>query len=436
MASDLKLPISGRLLVVRTAGKTLDDGTMIELVSAQPRSARLSLLARRGKRVWSGRQLDLQGRSYRPADIPRSVLRNMFLPARASNYRSTRELFDGLVQVFEQRLFLPACEARVSAYFAIASHFTDALRVAPCLVVTAADSGLAVQLLQVLGAVCRHALTLAGLQAGLGALPRSLCPTLLFSQASFSAAGVRTLLASQRRGFGILQPVGVTDAFCAKAMVIDEETPKQLIAMPSAEIYLAPGQEALMVDDKFLLETAARFQPRLLDYRLKNYLAVGKSMFDAPSLAGDTREIARVFGACLTNDPELQSGVMEVLRPQDAAARAARWTALDSLVVEGLLILSHEKNRASIHVGDLTKVVNGILFDRKEQVQLESRKVGGLVRALNLATDRDSKGFGLLLLNDVKKKIHELARVLDVPALRANTRPCEYCVAVLGPASA
>lgn len=436
MASDLKVPILGRPRVVRTAGKILADGTILELVSAQPRSARLSLLARRGKRVWSGRQLTLEGRSYRPADIPRSVLRNMFLPARASNYRSTRDLFDGLVKVFEQRLRLPTREARVSTYFAIASHFTDVLRVAPCLIVATADLGSAVQLLEVLGALCRHALTLANLQAGLGALPRSLCPTLLFSQASFSAAGVRTLVASQRRGFGILQPVGVTDAFCAKAMVIDEETSEQLLAMPSAEIYLAPGQEAPMVDDKFLVETAARFQPRLLDYRLKNYFAVGKSMFDAPSLAGDTREMARVFGACLTDDPELQSGVIEALRPQDEAARATRWTQLDSLVVEALLVLAHEKDTTSIYTGDVTELVNGLLESRKETVRFKDRKVGPLLRSLGLVTDRDSKGFGLPLFNDVRKRIHELARLLDVPGLRANTRPCEYCVAVLGQAQA
>ena len=258
--------------MVRTVGKILADGTMVELVSAQPRSARLSLLARRGKRGWSGRRLVLEGRLYRPADIPRSVLRNMYLPARSVNYGSTRSLFDGLVQLFEQRLRLPAREARVCTHFVIATFFTDVLRVAPCVVVATADAGRAAQLLEVLGASCRHALTLADLQVGAAALPRGLYPTLVLSQTPFSSAGIRSLLASQRRGFGILQAVGVADSFCAKAIVVDEETPEQLLAMPCAEIYLAPDQDAPVVDDALVEETAATFQPRLLDYRLRNFL--------------------------------------------------------------------------------------------------------------------------------------------------------------------
>ncbi len=425
-----KFSFPGPSPMVATAGKILADGTIVELVSAQPRSARLSLLARRGKRVWSGRRLVFEDRSYRPADIPGTVRRSMFLPARAINYGSTRNLFDRLVQLFERWLRLPEREAKVAAYFVIASHFTDCLRTAPCLIVAAADAGRAAQLLEVLGALCRHALTLADLQVGAAALPRGLYPTLLLSQTPFSSAGIRSLLASQRRGFGILQAVGVADAFCAKAIVVDEETPEQLLAMSCAEIYLAPDQEARVVDDAFLEEIAATFQPRLLDYRLKNYFAVRKSTFDAPSLAGPTREMARSFGACITNDPDLQTGTVEVLRPQDEAARGTRWVGLDSLVVEALLVLCHEKDTASIYVGDLTKVVNGLLYSRNERVRLKARKVGDLLRTLNLATTRDARGYGLQLLNNVRRKIHELARALDVPGLRDNARPCELCTAV------
>jgi hypothetical protein len=87
----------------------------------------------------------------------------------------------------------------------------------------------------------------------------------------------------------------------------------------------------------------------------------------------------------------------------------------------------------SIYVGDLTKLLNTILEGRNDRVKkLTARKVGALLRALNLVADRDAKGYGFLLLNDVRRGIHELARTLDAPGLRENVGRREDCAAVLG----
>jgi hypothetical protein len=334
--------------------------------------------------------------------------------------------------MFEQRLRLAALEAQVSAYFNIATAFVDCLRIAPCLAVVAGDTGDATQFIQVLSASCRHALPLADLEpSAVARLPRGLYPTLLFSQSSFSSSAVRSLLASQYRGFGVLQSTGIADLCCSKAIVFDEGTPEDLFAMPCAQIYITPDRNPPMVKDVDLRRIAARFQPLLLDYRLSNHAAVRNSTFDAPQFSGPTREMARAFGACIVDDPELQAGVVAVLKGQDEATKGARWTGADSLLAEALLVLCHEQTRKSIYVGDLTDVLNGILKGRKETVELSPRKVGGLLRALNLVTERDAKGYGFLLLNEVRRKIHDLARALDVPQLRENVERCEYCAAVL-----
>ena len=431
MKSDVKkLPFSGQPLVVPTVGEILANGTIVEVVSSQPRSTQLSLLARRGKRTWSGPRLQLNNRLYTPAEIPGTILENMRFPALAIPYGSTRSLFDSLVRRFD-RLRLPPRDAKLSAHFALATHFVDVLRIAPCLQVAAADSGDAVQYLQVLAAMCRRPLLLADLVSGLNRLPRGLRPTLLFSGSSFSSAALRALLASQRRGFGVLEKFGVTDPCCAKAMVVDEKTPEELLSMPSVQVYISPDPARPVADDPVLNEIASTLQPRLLDYRCRNYEEVRNSTFDAAQFAGPTREIARAFGACIVGDSELQSGVISALRAQDEAARGDRWTRLDSLVVESLLVLCHENDRRGVYIGDVAKVVNGILEGRNEEVRLKARKVGDVVRSLNVVAERDAKGFGFLLLNDVRRKIHELARALDVAGLRENAGRCEFCAAVV-----
>ena len=431
MKTDVKQPpFSGQPLVVRTAGEILANGTIVEVVSPQFRSTQLSLLARRGKRTWNGPRLQFNDSVYAPAEIPPTIVAGMNLPAFAIPYGSVRSLFDNLVRRFE-RLRLTPRDAKVSTYFVIATHFADCLGIAPCAQVAAADACDAVQYLQVLAALCRHPLPLADLNSGLNRLPRGLYPTLLLGASFFSSAGLRSLLASQRRGFGVLEKFGVTDPYCAKAIIVDESTPEALRSMPCVQIYLAPDRNRPVADDAILQDIALTLQPQLLDYRLRNHAQVRKSTFDAAQFAGGTREIARALGACVVGDSELQAGVISALRAQDEAVRGARWTRLDSLVVEGLLVLCHEKDTTAVYTGDLTGVVNEILLGREEKLKLKPRKVGALLRSLNVISERDSKGYGFLLLKDVRRKIHELARALDAAGLRENAGRCEFCAAVL-----
>jgi len=118
-----KLSPIGRSLIVPTVGQVLEDGVLLELLRAEPRSTRLSLLCRRGKLSWGGRRLRLGGRSYVPADIPSSVVQNMHLPTKTVKSGSTRALFDDLVQTFEQTMRLPGGDAQLSSYFVFGTYF-------------------------------------------------------------------------------------------------------------------------------------------------------------------------------------------------------------------------------------------------------------------------------------------------------------------------
>ena len=419
---------------IPTVGETFEDGTLIDLLASPSSPKRLSLILRRGNRSITGRRLSLDGQYYIPADLPPTLSESMYLPERAVKYGSTRALFDGLVRMFASKCRLSDREAQLPAYFEMATHFTDCFPTVPSLGVIAADATDATQFLRVSATASRHALPLADLQsAALSQLPRGLRPTLILCQSLLTTATVRSLRASQNQGFGVLRLGGIADLCCSTAFAINAEAPEEMIAMANLEIYLEPNRDLPIVRDVELKAIAADLQPRLLDYRLKNHAAVRSSTFDVPQFEGATREIARALGGCIVGDPELQAGVVEALKGRDEARRSRQWTTPSSLVVEALLVLCHEPGRTSVYVGDIAEVANGILTGRKESVELSPRKVGPLLRALNVTstTDRNSNGYNFLLMNDSRRRIHELARGFGLLWMKETAGRCEFCAAVM-----
>ena len=416
---------------VPTLGEAFEDGTLIELIRKEHGSTELLLLLRQGKKQGIARVHRLAAGTYVPADLPTGLLRCTTLPARSADYRSPASLFGRLVELLRTRCGCEPREAKLAAYFALASHFSDCLDVPGSLGVFAAEEAAGRNLLRVLACLCRHPLPLADLRsAGMWNLPRGFCPTLLLSQSALSSATVSALRASQHRGFGVLQCDGVVDACCAKAILIDDNTPEELRRLCSVQIYLPPTQcAAAALDESTLRNIANCFQPILLQYRMENHAAVRRSTFDVPEFTGATRLAARIFGSCVANDPELEAGVVAVLKAQDESARGTRWMRLDSLVVEALLVPCHE-NKQAVHVGEVEKLVNMILEGRGESIKVKARKVGAVLRSLSLLSVRDNRGYGFLLSKETRRAIHQLGRALEVPTLKKGVDGCELCAEI------
>ena len=371
--------------VLPTAGEVFDDGTFLELIREQPGTTHLALLLQRGSTLKIADRHRLGSVTYVPATLSPGLLGHMHFPTRPRKYGSTATLFSALFELLKTTVGLDAREARVASAFVFATHFVDCLPIAPCLAITAAELADAVHFLRVLASLCRHAIPLASLQpADVWKLPSGLCPTLLLSQPVHTRSTLSCLWASQYRGFGVLHGDKIIDSQLAKAMILDEETPQEFLQIPAAQIFLAPARNALPVlDDSALREIAGQFQPKLLAYRFKNHAAVRRCAFDLTQFAGATRQMARTFCACFANDTQLQASVVSALRPQDEAARGARWMRLDSLVAEALLVGCHTPEITSIRVGELTNTVNGILAGRGDGVKVSSRRVGAILRSLN-----------------------------------------------------
>ena len=130
---------------------------------------------------------------------------------------------------------------------------------------------------------------------------------------------------------------------------------------------------------------------------------VNTSAFDAPELAFPMRQVARSFGACVPDDPSLQSELVATLRDGDASERLERSTSLEATVVEALLFFAHDaERRDAVHVGEITKAVNEIRKGRGVTETIEPRKVGGILRTLGFRTKNiDSSGRGVLLADGV-----------------------------------
>jgi len=94
---------------------------------------------------------------------------------------------------------------------------------------------------------------------------------------------------------------------------------------------------------------------------------------------------------------------------------------LPAIVLEVLLARCHGTTGQNYPVADLTADVNTVLRGRGEMLEVSPEHIGWTMRALGLHTDFLPGGRkGLILLNDVRKKIHDLA------AAYASV-PCANC---------
>jgi hypothetical protein len=285
-------------------------------------------------------------------------------------------------------------------------------------------------LLQLLAATCRRALLLSDVSiATWGFLQTALRPTLIISTRRLRAPILDFLEASSMRHQYVVRKGQLLDLF--GATVIYERIPSGAHSLIGSAICvtLTPARDRLpVVSDQDREKIANEMQRKLLLYRLLTYNKVRESRFDVPRFTAAVRTRARVLGACVADDSDLQSSLVTVLQGQDEDARITRSFSLESILVEALLFLCHEDDeRASAIVGDIAKVMNTILKGRGEPLELEPRKVGDVLRALQFFPVRQgsaARGISLLLAD--RRQVHCLARDYDVPTIRDGVK-CPQC---------
>jgi hypothetical protein len=412
-----------------TGGEYL-EGTLIELVRPDPQNQKLALLVSKSAIVTEPLRVEHNGTSYVPVEPDPSILHAMYIPAGVSEYGATGTLFAEIINIFKSRANVSAATATLLTHFVFSSWFADCFATAPRMLIYGPPEE-SVTLLQLLAATCRRALLLCDVTiATWSPMLAALRPTLLINTLTLRASTREFLEASNTRHEYLPRKGQLLDLFGAQ--VIHERTSSGDQSMHESAICVTvtPARGRLpSVTDQERNRIADEFQRKLLLYRLRNFAKVRDSEFDVPEFTAAVRSRARMLGACVVDAPEVQSGLIAVLRDQDDDARITRSFTLESVLVEALLLMCHEKEpRAGARVGEIAETMMVIFKGRGEPLKLEPRMVGELLRALGFYTARQgSAGRGIALLVADRRRVHQLARDYDVPTIHNGDVVCSQC---------
>jgi hypothetical protein len=346
-----------------------------------------------------------------------------------TGYGSVRELFEGILDVVTNYFKLPARELRAIPYFVLASWFPQILPTLPTLVVTGPSPAEARRFLRLLRCFCRHGVLVTELNpAGFWTLPMPLRPTLLIDLSGLTRPMRGLLRASSSRGAYIARRGEFADIRCAKAVYSTESDVDTEVSEGLLRVAARPAQGgSLFLDQGEEDKIAAKFQPQLLDYRLRNYRTVQQSTFDAPGFTTGVRELAQILGAAVVGDSELQKGVISLLSRQDDDVRIRQTTLPEFGIITALLSLLHERQTSELRVSEFTMFVNAALRANGEILKYSPEEIGRRIAAMGLLTSRTKRGSVIKLTRQISRLAHDLSRRYGVSTTPASFPGCPDC---------
>lgn len=418
---------------VRTAGKVFSNGSILDLVRIS--NCELNLLIWDGNSAKTAPHFVQHDETFVPLRVDPVILRSLQLPSETAEYGSTRKLFTEISSLISRVTHVGDGVVQPLTFFVFATWLADCLPFAPSLWIVAPPTTTAAPLAQVLGLLCRRALIVNDISsAGFHSLPMDLQPTLLMDVFEPTRRVLNLLRASNRHGAFIAADGKAMDAFSAKIVFAPEPLRDPASAGFPLELVLSPTRQYVSLMSSSEVERiAAEFQAKLLHYRLLNWSKVRAPAFDLSQFTVPMQELAHSLGASIVDDDKLQSHIVPFLEPLDDEIRVDRAAQLPAIVLEALLARCHSTTGMNFPVGDLTGDVNTILRGRGDLLEVSPEVIGWALRGLGLHTDFMPGGRkGLVLLDDVRKKIHELAAGYGVRTLRELPAKiaCSFCAAM------
>ena len=344
-------------------------------------------------------------------------------------FGSTGKLFDEIRNFLTLHPGLTTDSIQKLTYFAFAIQFPECCGIWPFASVVAPDtvgSSLFLRMFSCLSItpVQIGEITLSAILT----LPRR-PSVLLIDQLATSSELERVLRIMSRPGSRIIRKGELYDISIPTLVCTAEPLRDRWILDQALHITLAPTRGPLPdLDPEMLSESTRKLSGKLLRYRVMNLAKIHASHFDAPELSSPMREIASMLGRCIVDDASLRRLVPMLLRSQDQDVRARRTDSVHAVEIEAALFLSHENKRGQARIGEITTIANGILRGRDESMQLDPRAVGNHLRALGFFSERLGRaGRGIRFTNEIRQKIHQLARAYDVRSAQGDVR-CQFCV--------
>jgi len=423
-------------IVKRTYGEAFPK-FMIEVVAAAEPDNGPSLLLWNGAEVYIASRItmaasksDASDRTFYPPEIDSTTRNAIRFPARAESYDSTRKLFNGITDVLRKYMDLPENLLYLFAHSVFASWFVDVTAAPVCLSIVGPSSGQGSRLLRLLACLFRHPLLLG--PTGLGAiysLPLKLQPALFMDGGQCNGQLPKLLRQLSAPDSFVFWKGQLCQFQGAKLVCTEESLPSNLLNAGFIEVRIPPSRRVLpILDRQTQQQLAEEFQPKLLMYRLVNYHQVRASKFDVPEFPFPVRDLARSLAAAVANEPELQSNIASLLQAQSDQDLVKPTSDLESVVIEAMLILCHQKDRKSFHVAEVSEKVNEILEARGESLDMNPWAVGRKLRKLDITTQRlDANGRGALLRNDLRHQVHSLAAKRGLLIMRGDSASCSDC---------
>jgi hypothetical protein len=377
---------------------------------------------------FSSPAIEYDGRWRHVPQLPPGLQKSLLLPTRLKNYGTTRQLFDDICALLQQHAPLFENQCKLLAYWSLASWFPDFLPFVPRLTITgppfAADL-----LLRVLRSVCRRPVSLAAMSpAVLRAIPfDELMPTLLIREERLSKKMAALLDASDQSGYLVVSGKDMRQFYCAKCLYLGEDGNGMASRLPGIHVHVTKNR-SFAVRALPSADVTQDLQNRLFSYRAVNHDHVESSMFGVSGFMPEFCAVARALGAPIVDDPELQTGIIELLKEQNDQAQVDRASGLNAIVLRAVLSHCHQGDQQQAFVREIATTVNQIYKQEGESLKVSNESVGHVLRNLGLYTRRlGSTGRGLTLDNAMRLRTHELAYAHQVIPDSIDPPLCGYC---------
>jgi hypothetical protein len=413
--------------VSTTAGQVFPDGRVIELVVDRS-FKRARLLDYKTGRTIVGDRVTVGARTYVPLRLTPATLRAVCFPNRAQDYGSLAKLFAKLTVVIEDYFAPLERDKHLVAHWQLATWFPDVLPMIPTLVISCPSAAWVAAFFRLLRCGCRRGVQLAEISvSGLRAMPQELKPTLLVDQPEFTRSMRVLIRASISNGVFVTHAGDFLDLRCAKALLAPGDGLDATLTESMLRVSLVPEERKPVLTEREADRIASELQPLLLDYRLRNRKAVSESTFDVPEFIPGLRDIARSLGAAVVGDSELSRGIVSLLAPQDADARARRSLLPEVAIIVVALAMVHEARLKKIFTAEFAREVNVALRAKGEVLEYSAEEVGWKLTRLGLFTRSIGGRRGLRFDRDFSRLVHELARRLGITSLPAVFPRCLDC---------
>ena len=419
--------------VHEASGKIFADGSILDLVRAA--DGEINFVIWDGKFARTTPEFVRNGERYIPLRTAAMIGRWLQLPRETADYKSTRELFTKISALISQVTQARNDVVDLLTFFVLSTWLCDWLPSAPFLWIVSPPTTSAGPLQQLMTLLCRRALVVtADSLADFRSHAVDLQPTLVTEVFEPTRRLLNLLRTSTRRG--ALTAVSGKFVDASNAIVVFAREPLRDPAsagFPLELVLSATPDYMPRLSASKAEQIAAEYQAELLHYRLRSLAKVQAPKFELSQFTVPIREIAFNLGACVVDDEELQAQLVPLLKPADREARVGYASLLTAIVLEVLLARCHTATGKYFAVTDICKDVNTVLRARGDVTELSPEKVGWTLRALGLRTEFILGGRkGLVLSDDVRKKIHDLALAYGVRTLRQlpEKPQCPLCAAL------